>query len=182
MNADRYGARRRRATICPPPRLRTTTSCGTHTHDPANRALPQQAMRQARGRACGWWWSTSGRHHGQDHSFGAKNDTTCHLRHPNRDLESQTGLSRADDVHKIVMRTPHGRPRPELDQESTSGGLGQCDSGMTLRADWLADRGTGERARTRGTSHGSVYSVLIFAHVPGKLVRRYSVDAFFSAL
>jgi len=53
MNADRYGARRRRATICPPPRLRTTTSCGTHTHDPANRALPQQAMRQARAAPAG---------------------------------------------------------------------------------------------------------------------------------
>ncbi|MGB6165016.1 MAG: hypothetical protein WCF33_00985, partial [Pseudonocardiaceae bacterium] len=47
MNVDRYGARWRRATIGPSPRRRPASSWGAHTHDPANRALPQQTMRQA---------------------------------------------------------------------------------------------------------------------------------------
>ena len=41
------------------------------------------------------WWPTSGRHYDHDHGFGAESDTTCHLRHPNRDLESQAGPSQA---------------------------------------------------------------------------------------
>ncbi|MGB6163573.1 MAG: hypothetical protein WCF33_18580, partial [Pseudonocardiaceae bacterium] len=47
MNVDRYGARWRRATICPSLLLCPARSCGAHTHDPANWVLSQQTMRRA---------------------------------------------------------------------------------------------------------------------------------------